>query len=91
MVDELCDYHKQHEEKFYHIEKTLTDSKEDLKNIWDNLNKKVSMTLFIFLVGLMIGSLGFQWQIYDSLKNLQIEVAVVKSQLMIKGPVSCLK
>ena len=91
MTEDLCDYHKQHEEKFIHIEKTLGDSKKEVKDIWENLNKKVSITLFTLLVMLMIGNLGFQWQIYDSLKNLQTEVAVVKSQLMIKGPVSCLK
>ena len=90
-MDKFCDHHKQHEEKFIHIEKTLGENKEDAKDIWGNIEEKVPMKLFLLLVALMIGSLGFQWRIYDSLKNLQTEVAVVKSQLMLKGPVSCLK
>lgn len=91
MTEDLCDYHKQHEEKFVHIERTLGESKEEARDIWENIKEKVPMKLFLLLVALMIGSLGFQWQIYDSLKNLQTEIAVVKSQLMIKGPISCQK
>ena len=46
-----------------------------------NGTSKYGMGLFFVLVTLMISSLGFQWQIYDSLRELDKKVAVIETKL----------
>lgn len=80
-IVEKCDCHKKHEEKFHVIEETQKSRKEELRDIWHEIDKKCPMTLFLFLVAMMISNLAFQWGIYTNLKELDKKVAVIETRL----------
>ena len=78
---ERCDCHKKHEEKFHTIEEIQHDRKQELRDIWLAIHTKVSMSLFLLLVMLMVGNLAFQWGIYVNTKDLDKKIAVIETQL----------
>ena len=89
---ELCNCHKKHEEKFHVIEQVQSDRKYEIKDLWHELDRKCPMSLFLFLVALMISNLAFQWGIYSNLKELDKKVAVIEANMKsISNSSSCNK
>jgi len=78
---EKCDCHLKHTEKLHTIEETQHDRKQELRDIWLAIHTKVSMSLFILLVMMMVGNLAFQWGIYVNTKDLDKKIAVIEQRL----------
>ena len=81
LTTEKCDCHSKYAEKIHNVEETQHYRKQELKDIWTAIDSKVSMSLFLVLVTLMIGNLAFQWGIYENTKNLDKKIAVIETRL----------
>lgn len=74
--DRLSIFEQQIESKLNDIELKISEAN---KNLSLSLEDKVPFKLFLVLLTLIIGNLGFQWAIYE--KALQIEYNTEKSIL----------
>ncbi|XPS85626.1 uncharacterized protein Dvar_36440 [Desulfosarcina variabilis str. Montpellier] len=53
--------------------------------MWAAIKAKVDFKLFSLLVLLVVGNLGFQMAIYNTVKETEKDVAVIKSELKTVG------
>ena len=76
---EKCDC--QHEDTFRAMELAREDWRTDLRDLWQAIEKKCPMSLFLFLVALMLSNLAFQWSIYSNLQELDKKIVVIETRL----------
>lgn len=79
--EDQCFYHSGHEAMFKDHERRLVSCHIDHSEMWNAIKSKVDFKLFVILVGLVIGNLGFQMAIYNSVKEVEKSVAVVKAEI----------
>lgn len=70
-----CDEHSGHCEQL-----------KDIDRLWLVVRGKAPLWALILLITLVLSGLGFNWQIYDAIKNVEKDVAVINATLKIKGP-----
>lgn len=87
MASEVCKKHSGHETKLNDHEKRLEANSTEHILMWEEIKKKVSNIFFILLCGFVIGGLGFQLKIYDTIKNVEKKVAVIEA-IMNNGDVA---
>jgi len=76
-----CGEHSGHEARIRNNEKLLCEYHKDHIDIWSAIKTKVDMKIFSLLIVLIIGNLGFQLSIYDTVKEIEKDVAVVKAEV----------
>ena len=79
MTEEICKVHSGHEAILKDHERRLDTCHGDHVLLWEAIKKKVSNAFFILLCGFVIGGLGFQLRIYDTIKNVEKKVAVIEA------------
>lgn len=56
----------------------LSDQHNDRSIMWTAIKDKVPIRYFVLLVVFVVGGLGFQLMIYDSIKDIDKKVAVIE-------------
>lgn len=83
--DDLCKLHSGHEAILRDHERRLKQYHDDQVDIWNAIKDKVSNKFFIILVGFVVGGLGFQLMIYDTIKAVDKKVAVIEAVINAKA------
>ena len=76
---DVCWEHSGHSTILANHERRLETCQGDHVMLWDAIKKKVSNAFFILLCGFVIGGLGVQLKIYDTIKNVEKKVAVIEA------------
>lgn len=81
----LCLHHFEHAAALNDLKGSIEKNREDHKEMWIDIKNKVSMkvflTILIIIVGFFGSTLAFQLIIYDSIKAVDKQVAVVQEQI----------
>lgn len=73
-----CLYHSGHETMMREHGRRLSDQHNDRSIMWTAIKDKVPIRYFVLLVVFVVGGLGFQLMIYDSIKDIDKKVAVIE-------------
>lgn len=77
----ICDDHKACQLSINLHEKRLDGNRADHADMWKAIKDKISFKMFSLLVFVVIGNLGFQMAIYNSVKETEKSVAVIEARL----------
>lgn len=73
-----CLYHSGLEVQAREFGRRLSDQRSDRDQIWTAIKDKVPIRYFILLTMFVVGGLGFQLLIYDSIKAVDKKIAVIE-------------
>ena len=76
-----CLYHSGLEVQAREHGRRLSDQHNDRSIMWDAIKDKVPIRYFVLLVIFVVGGLGFQLLIYDSIKDVDKKVAVIENSI----------
>ena len=85
--DDICKRHSKHTAILDQHEKRLDTNHSDHGEMWTAIKGKVDFKLFSLLVLLVVGNLGFQMAIYNTVKDTEKDIAVIKAEIKTCDPI----
>jgi len=73
-----CDCHYKHTAQMENLKDADSLSRSDRHDLWEELNTKVNMKMFFLLIAIFIGTFSFQLLVYNSVRTIEADVAVLK-------------
>ena len=76
-----CDQHGVQVQRLEDLKTDLDKGCAQHRELWSGLKEKVSMKLFLLFVAVYLGSFSFNLLIYNTIKAVQLNVAVIETTL----------
>ena len=80
-----CDCHLKHVKSIEDIEKDMescsTRVRASHQEMWDAIKAKMPITWLWVMIPVIMAWIGFQLAMYDSMKTVEMKVAVIQSEL----------
>lgn len=81
MEKNFCPDHSKHVEQIKELENKANDNTERHRDIWKALESRISTKWLFALIPLFVSCLIFQATIYNGVKDIQKDVAVMQEKM----------